>query len=457
MLFNVILSLFYIISHLLTSISIIFLLYIFYRSEIYHNGLLGVYYYKYYVLASCIFFISIVSYFIPKSLKINLSIIFLSFFIGLYIIEGYLNLESKKISIYKNRTGKDYDTRSRFDAYKDLKKINPNIVASPHPVYFTDSFETSPLSGIANRTTFHCNENGYYSIYKSDRYGFNNPDLEWDKDITEFLLVGDSMTRGACVNEPNTISGNIKKKINNKNGVLNLGQSGNGPLRAYATLKEYLHLKSNKKIIWVYYEGNDLKEFNIELKHKTLIKYLNNKNFSQNLASRNDSIQKLLLSELNNIEKIMHLNEIERKKLKRSQLMSFLILTKFRVIFFESLFHNSRAKKEIFPKKEFKKILQMANELINENNAELYFVYLPSFSRFQLFNNNDEFMHYKEVLNIVKKLKIPIIDINKELFVKHKDPMELFPFRSNGHYNVKGYKFIAKKIFDRIIELEKIN
>ena len=446
-----------IISHLLTSISIIFFLYIFYRSEIYHKGLLGVYYYKYYVLASCIFVISVISYFIPKSLKINVSIIFLSIFIGLYIIEGYLNLESKKISTYKNRTGKDYDIRSRFDAYQDLKKINPNIVASPHPVYFTDSFETSPLSGIANRTTLHCNENGYYSIYESDRYGFNNPDLEWDKDITEFLLVGDSMTRGACVNEPNTISGNIKKKINNKNGVLNLGQSGNGPLRAYATLKEYLHLKNVQKIIWVYFEGNDLREFNVELKHKTLIKYLNNKNFSQNLASRNDSIQKFLLSELNNVEKIMNFNQIESKKLKRSQLTSFLILTKFRIIFFESLFHNNRAKKEIFPKKEFKKVLQMANELTNENNAELYFVYLPSFSRFQLFNNNDEFMHYKEVLDIVKKLKIPIIDINKELFVKRKDPMELFPFRSNGHYNVKGYKFIAKKIFDRIIELEKIN
>jgi len=446
-----------IISHLLTSISIFFFIYVFYRSEIHHNALLTGYYYKYYVLASCVFFISIISYFVPKNLKINISIIFLSILIGFYIIEGYLNLESKKISTYKNRTGEDYDIRDRFEIYQDLKKINPKIVASPHPVYFTDSFKTSPLSGIANRTTLHCNENGYYSIYESDRYGFNNPDLEWDKNITEFLLVGDSMTRGACVNEPDTISGNIKKLTNDKNGVLNLGQSGNGPLRTYATLKEYLHLKNVQKIIWVYFEGNDLREFNIELKHKTLIKYLNNKNFSQNLASRNDGIQKLLLSELNNVEAIMNLNQIESKKLKRNQLTSFLILTKFRIFFFESLFHDYRAKKEIFLKNEFKETLKMANELANKNNAELYFVYLPSFSRFQLFNNNDEFMHYKEVLNIVKKLKIPIIDINKELLVERKDPLELFPFRSNGHYNVKGYKFIAKQIFDRIKELEKIN
>ena len=438
------------ISHLLVFVSIIFFVYIFYRSEIHHNGLLTHYYYKYYILSFCIFAISFISYFIPKNFKINISIICFSIFIGLYVVEGYLNLESRKISTYKNLTGQDYDTRNRFEVYQSLKKINPNIVASPHPVYFTDSFDTAPLSGIANRTTLHCNENGYYSIYESDRYGFNNPDLEWDKNITEFLLVGDTMTRGACVNEPDTISGNIKKLINNKNGVLNLGQSGNGPLRAYATLKEYLHLKNVQKIIWVYFEGNDLREFNIELKHKTLVKYLNNKNYSQNLASRNNSIQKLLLSELNNVETIMNSNQIQSKIFKRNSITSFLILTKVRIYFFESLFYDYKTKKEIFLKKEFKKILKMANDLANENNAELYFVYLPSFSRFQLFNNNDEFMNYKEVLNIVNKLEISIIDINKELFSKHKDPLSLFPFRSHGHYNEKGYKLVAKKILDRI-------
>ena len=49
-----------------------------------------------------------------------------------------------------------------------------------------------PLSGISNSETIHCNENGYYSIYQSDRYGFNNPDEEWDKKEIEYLLVGDS-------------------------------------------------------------------------------------------------------------------------------------------------------------------------------------------------------------------------------------------------------------------------
>ena len=63
-------------------------------------------------------------------------------------------------------------------------------VVSPPPVHFTDgiNFKFAPLSGIANRKTIHCNENGYYSIYQSDRYGFNNPDKEWDQKDIEFLL-----------------------------------------------------------------------------------------------------------------------------------------------------------------------------------------------------------------------------------------------------------------------------
>ena len=35
--------------------------------------------------------------------------------------------------------------------------------------------------------TILCNENGEYSMYKSDRYGFNNNDLEWDKNQIEYL------------------------------------------------------------------------------------------------------------------------------------------------------------------------------------------------------------------------------------------------------------------------------
>ena len=66
---------------------------------------------------------------------------------------------------------------------------------------------------ISDSKTINCNENGYYSIYKSDRFGFNNPDLEWDKKDIEYLLIGDSFVHGACVNRPYDIGSVFKSFI----------------------------------------------------------------------------------------------------------------------------------------------------------------------------------------------------------------------------------------------------
>ena len=61
-------------------------------------------------------------------------------------------------------------------------------------------------------------KNGYYSIYESDRYGFNNPDDEWDVGEIEYLLVGDSFTHGACVNRPNDIASVLRSSFKKSTG-----------------------------------------------------------------------------------------------------------------------------------------------------------------------------------------------------------------------------------------------
>ncbi len=47
-----------------------------------------------------------------------------------------------------------------------------------------------PFSGLSNSKTVYKNENGYYFIYLSDRFGFNNPDEEWDANEIEYLIGG---------------------------------------------------------------------------------------------------------------------------------------------------------------------------------------------------------------------------------------------------------------------------
>ena len=276
-----------IISTVLLSFSILLLSYVFYRSQILHNGTKFDYYLKYYIIAFSFIILSSVSFFIPKKLKINITIALISSLIGLYLSEGYLTMknysDSKKLRsqemqnnsvIYKNNTGKDYDKRTRFEVYRDLKKEDLNVVVAIFPMLFLNDKNINylPLSGISNRRTIHCNGSGYYSIYQSDRYGFNNPDKEWDKNGIEFFLLGDSFVHGHCVNEPDTISGNLRKLITNRGGVLNLGMNRDLSLSQYATLKEYLPVKKVKRVLWFYVEGTLLNLVD-ELNNKILINY----------------------------------------------------------------------------------------------------------------------------------------------------------------------------------------
>ena len=57
------------------------------------------------------------------------------------------------------------------------------------------------------------------------------------------------------------------------------------------------------------------------------------------------------------------------------------------------------------------------------------------------------------------ELKIPIIDINKDLFERYPDPLSLIAFRSSnspaGHFNELGFKLVSKIILRKIIEYEK--
>ena len=77
----------------------------------------------------------------------------------------------------------------------------------------------------------------------------------------------------------------------------------------------------------------------------------------------------------------------------------------------------------------------------------MYFVYLPGISRY---STGIEHINYKFVLDNVNELEIPIIDIHKEVFVPHPDPLSLFPFRMSGHYTAEGYKLVAESISKRL-------
>jgi len=367
-----------------------------------------------------------------------------SIVITLYLFEIYLlnkkNWEIEyKSDIYFKSTGKKYDRRSRFEIYQDLSKKNKEITLSfrSWDSVFSKN-DLLPLSGISNSVSINCNENGYYSIFKSDRYGFNNLDYEWDKKETEYLLIGDSFVQGSCVNRPNDLSSLLRKK-SNKN-VLNIGVAGNGPLKEYATLREY-YKKDTKKILWFYFEGYDLADLINEKKSKLLTKYINSKNFTQGLKNK----QALINEDIKNIfqqEKIRVLDQLEDNKKIKYKLLKFIRLDKTKKVLFRPILSN-QVNNEVFD--DFEIVMRLAKDFSLKNNSDFYFIYLPEYPRYSNKNYSDQ--NYQKILKIIKKLDIQIIDVKKQVFDKMDNPLKLFPFGKDGHYNELGYRLIANEVF----------
>ena len=384
-----------------------------------------------------------------SKIKTYLIIIFLSVILSLYFFESFLLIKEKvelsqKIQSFKNNTGKDFDKRTKLEIYEDLKQKDKNITISFNAwsKMFLNKKDIFPLSGLSNKKSIHCNENGYYSIYSSDRYGFNNPNEEWDKKNLDYLIVGDSFVHGACVNRPNDISSVLRSLSGNS--ALNLGISGNGPLTEYATLREYI--KPNiKKIIWIYYEGYDLQDLIFERNNSILKKYLKDKKFSQDLKKNNKKKDEVV-ERITNIELARISEKYKDDKRLKYKILKFIRLDKTKnSINFENTYSPS-IDDSVF--KDFEKILKQSKDLSINNGSKFYFVYLPEYYRYTKKYNED---NYEKILEITNKLNISTIDLKKELFDKEESPSKLFPFELGGHLTIEGYKKVTEKIYENLI------
>ena len=402
-------------------ISLLLLILTFYESELREQGLIRDYYLIYYLISITLLVYSILIFFVNKKIFINLSVILSIIFFILYFFEGIMVYN--KFKFFKN---------TRLQLYKELKKKDQKITVSLIPQLLKSKKEQIfSLSGISSSKTIDCNESGYYSIYQSDRYGFNNPDKEWDQNEVEYLLVGDSFVMGNCVNRPNDIS-SVLRSLSNK-PVVNIAYKAMGPLIEYSALREYSNFKV-KKILWFYYEGNDLENLYEELSNEILLKYLLDNNFTQDLKGKQKTINNLL---------IQNIEHEERKHEFKLIFFNFLKFTQLRNFFLKENLKSVKDIKNSDVILEFTKIMKLTKDFAMRKNAELFFVYLPEYKRFNSDYSNE---NYLLIQRIVENLGIPFIDINKEIFKKEKNPLSLFPFEIENHYNIEGYRKVAEAV-----------
>jgi len=429
--------------------SILIAIFIFYKAfKTYY-----VYNYDIFILFSVIFAILFgIGLRLSNDLKVNFSLLLCSVVITIYTFEIYLEFVTSKTQSEEKivkQLGVPFDSRTIMEVIKNLNETGVSAYSSfiPKTIKRLNGLSSIngriyPLGGIPNVITVNCNELGYWSIYESDKYGFNNPKGLYKKNKVDIMLVGDSMTEGSCVNSDASMSAVLRELGFN---AISIGKNGNGPLIELASIKEYAEPLEPKIVLWLYYV-NDITDLIGEMGSPLLRKYLEEDNYTQNLISREGEIEEALKN-----------YDWEQLKIENPTVMTRVQKIGNRLIRIFKLV-NLRSNLNFFPKHNpaiFKKILKKSRKMVSGWGGELYFVYLPSYSRYYTGN---EHINRESVLRTATELDIPIIDIHREGFAHHTDPLSLFPFKhyKQSHYNVYGYRLVAELIGKRL-EKDGIN
>ena len=437
--------------------SILLLVFTIYRTEFVLHGEYTKKYLDYYIVSIGGILFWGLTLKLNNKIRTNIIVSIFSLLVALYLVEGVLNIFEigKKSVELKDRLqvakeiGIEFDQRSRLEVINDLAIKGLDAVPTFLPAHLPEQGLTNetkdkflfPLAGVSKIITVESNESGQFCVYQSDRHGFNNPDDQWDSSQVEYLLVGDSFTHGFAVQPGEDIPSQIRSITNSS--VINLGIPGNGPLIELGGLKEYAEFLTPNKVLWLYYEENDLgRDLQKEQKSVLLTSYLDD-GFSQNLINRQQEID-------NNIK--LYIKKEQGEAQKQAQIQAGLYKTRWMRLYEVRKLLNFGVNSEIIISVDqmFSDILEKAKNRTEAWGGEFYFVYLPEFSRYVGEIDHNRYRKKSEVIDLVKRLNIPVIDIHQEVFLNNPDLLSLFPLRLSGHYNKDGYRLVAKAIINSI-------
>jgi hypothetical protein len=383
--------------------------------------------------------------------KVNFVMSILSISAGVYLFEIFLDCctnvaVTNPYAQAAKAAGVPFDLRTRQQIFLDLVKEGTELYPSANvsQIVETGGIELaegriSPLAGMSGKTTLLCNESGEYGLFLADEHGFNNPLGLYAPGEVDIVLIGDSFTHGSCVSAGEDIASHLR---NRGKKAINLGYSGKGPLLELATLQEYAEPLKPPVVLWIYYEENDLEDLAIEQQSATLLNYLD-RDYSQDLFNRQAEVDEALVHYLDKV-----VAELKEKRTEDAQFSLNTQLTRIiRLSNLRQLLTNvfSAPPPPPPPSPLFEEVLKEARDRTSAWGGRLYFVYLPAWQRYGTKIDPGNAFHRDQVLSIVAKLGIPLIDMH-EVISQQPDPLSLFPFRLHGHYLAEGYELMASNI-----------
>jgi hypothetical protein len=379
---------------------------------------------------------------------------------GVFVVELALLLMAPRNELESRANvagelGRPFDIRSRLEVVESLREAGLDAwpTMKPYLLIAEEQRHRSspstgpgrasapflfPLGGISASTSVYCNEGGAYAVFETDEHGFRNRRCAHRPGVARAVIIGDSFGNGACVQ-----TGRDPASLLSVRGLptVSLASPGNGPLIELATLVEYSAPLEPPIVLWLYFEGNDLKNLEDEMQSETLRQYLR-EGFSQNLVARQAQIDSVLRQLSDEWEPAAR---AEEDRSWQRQLRALATLYHVRRLFgwgSEKLDHE----RAIGP---FCRVMERAASIVAAWGGRMSFVYLPSWYRYVPGKDPAALETGPAVRGCVEQAGIPFIDFDHAIGAS-EDPLRFFSLGPNPHYNELGYERLADTILSEI-------
>ncbi len=325
------------------------------------------------------------------------------------------------------------------------------------PVQFFYDEKLGGMVPVPNQKGFKNHPDIYHYEYQNNEIGMRDTRQLADyKHIPyKILCLGDSFTYGWGVNDNETFSNVLEKKINQDLiAVLNAGSSGAGTDYALKFFRVRGKELSPKIVIYFYFEND--REDNLENRYFTI---------------KNDSIIS------NNVNEFASINAVQKNKLANSKLYNWFSSNShlFSMIRFQvGLFWIKKVKKEnetkntsvleqkptknseketktqIPTENKFKptyKYLKALSEEVNKSGATFYAFFIPSHLSTLDFQKHGKIYQEDSLSSFCLKNNINFYSFKQTLF-KNKDPYHAYYFPVDFHWNKDAHMVAGVYIYE---------
>ena len=378
--------------------------------------------------------------------------------------------EKYPVDLYPNATFVFEELKK--EGKRGIKRFSPGaLVVNDMPGIDFEGETVFPFAGVSNIGTVYCKESGFWVVYDSDEHGFRNKKGTWKdakKVSPDVVLLGDSFTQGACIEESDTFSSAIRRT---GRSVINTGVGGTGPIIQYGIFKEYIAPVKPKKVLWMFF-AEDIRDAVTEAKNPLLSNYLSDAGFKQDLMNKQDLIDKSL-SFFYEVGYPKMLYDLTNKRQDRKYIVTAKIVERSFFSGSKSFFQVKKLIRSLHEDVDptegneehkldlFQTVLSKMNEEIKGWGGELVFAYIPTWVQYGGTKDSygisvtDNYLLKKDIINIVEEHGVKSIDLDSEFIRKNDAPHTMYNDNKYGHFHPTAYREIGEYLAERFEKLTR--